>query len=111
MKAAYHIALNAVRDRRRQERFNKQLQDEPSQAGDCSSEGQCLDQVTPLRLYRALAQLPSKQREAIEFRFYGGLTVQEISLSMGISEGSVKVHLFRALNRLNELLGTFREEK
>lgn len=111
MKAAYHAALNAVRDRKRQTRLQEQLQNESAVRGDCSSERNCPDRITLLQLRQALAELPARQREAIEFRFYGGLSVAEISLSMGISEGSVKVHLFRALNRLNELMGSSKEEK
>lgn len=111
MKAAYYTALNAVRDRKRQTQLREQLQQETAVQDDCSSEGNCPDRITLLKLRQALADLPAKQREAIEFRFYGGLTVAETALSMGISEGSVKVHLFRALNRLNELMGSSKEEK
>jgi|WetSurMetagenome_2_1015567.scaffolds.fasta_scaffold699062_1 RNA polymerase sigma-70 factor, ECF subfamily len=111
MRAAYHIALNAVRDRRRQAQLREQLQHDPAARGDCAPDRDCPDRITLRHLHQALGQLPEKQREAVELRFYGGLTVAETSLSMGISEGSVKVHLFRALHRLNELMGSSNEEK
>lgn len=113
MRAAYHAALNAVRDRRRQERIHERLQNEPVLLGMSSSEQDCPDNDSQLRhrLLQALEGLSPKQREAIEFRFYGGLTVDEISAAMGISDGSVKVHLYRALNRLNEIMMTPKEEK
>lgn len=113
MRAAYHAALNAVRDRRRQERIHERVQNEPVLLGMSSSEQDCPNNDFQLRhrLLQALGDLSPKQREAIEFRFYGGLTVDEIAAAMGISDGSVKVHLYRGLNRLNEIMMTPKEEK
>lgn len=113
MRAAYHAALNAVRDRRRQVRIHEQLQNEPVLPGMSSPEQGCPDHDLPLRrrLLQALEDLSPKQREAIGYRFYGGLTLDEISAAMGISDGSVKVHMYRALNRLNEIMRTPKEEK
>lgn len=113
MRAAYHVAINAVRDRKRQERIHERLQNEPVLLGASSSEQDCPNNNLQLRhrLVHALEDLSPKQREAIEFRFYGGLTVDEIAAAMGISDGSVKVHLYRGLNRLNEIMTTPKEEK
>ena len=113
MRAAYHAALNAVRDRKRHEQIQERLQNEPVLPGMSSSEQDCPDSNLQLRhrLFQALESLPPKQREAIELRFYGDLTVDEISVAMGISDGSVKVHLYRGLNRLNEIMTTTKEEK
>ena len=113
MRAAYHAALNAVRDRRRRERIHERLQDEPDIPGMSSSGQDCFDNDLQLRhrLLQALEDLSPKQREAIEFRFYGDLAIDEISAAMGISDGSVKVHLYRGLNRLNEIMTTPKEEK
>lgn len=113
MRAAYHAALNAVRNRRRQEQIHKRLQNEPALLRANSSDQDCRDNDIQLRhrLLQALESLSPKQREAIELRFYGDLAVDEISAAMGVSDGSVKVHLYRGLNRLNEIMTTTKEEK
>lgn len=49
-----------------------------------------------LDIERALLQLPIRQRQVIFLRMAGGLTVREVALQIGCSEGAVKRHLFRA---------------
>lgn len=113
MRAAYRTALNAVRNRKRHERIHEGLQNEPALLRTSSSEQDCQDNDLRLRqhVFQALEKLSPKQREAIELRFYGDLAIDEISAAMGISDGSVKVHLYRGLNRLNEIMTTTKEEK
>lgn len=52
----------------------------------------------------ALRALPSRQREAITLRFWLDLKDVEIATAMGISPGSVKVHIFRGLAGLKRIL-------
>lgn len=58
----------------------------------------------------ALAQLPSRQREAFLLREWEQLSVEETALAMVCGAGSVKVHHFRALRRLRTLLADRFEE-
>lgn len=113
MKSAYNAALNALRNRKRRTRIHGQLQDEAESLTRAYSEFEGNDEavLTRRRLTDALEQLPLKQREAVEFRFYGDLTTDEISEAMNISSGSVKTHIYRALSRLGELLKTSKLEK
>jgi RNA polymerase sigma-70 factor (ECF subfamily) len=106
MKAAYHAALNASRDRKRRTRIHERLQAEAEMSGRVSADIQDSHGTARItaRLRQALEQLPDKQREAIELRFYGCLTIDETSEAMRISSGSVKVHVYRALNRLSRIL-------
>jgi RNA polymerase sigma-70 factor (sigma-E family) len=52
----------------------------------------------------ALRELTDRQREAVMLRYYAGLTEVETAGAMGISQGSVKTHMARAMVTLRETL-------
>lgn len=53
----------------------------------------------------ALRELTDRQREAIVLRYYAELSEAETASAMGISQGSVKSHISRAMVCLRETLG------
>ncbi len=52
----------------------------------------------------AVAQLPERQRDVFTLCQIGGQTAHEVSRALGLSEATVRVHLFRAIRRLRGLL-------
>lgn len=57
------------------------------------------------RIRRALAVLSESQRTAFVLRHYEGLPLNDIADALGCTVGSVKVHLFRAMKKLQKELG------
>lgn len=56
-------------------------------------------------LERAIAQLPERQRLAVQLHYFVGLSVEETAAVMQWSAGTVKSTLFDARTRLRHLLG------
>jgi RNA polymerase sigma factor (sigma-70 family) len=47
-----------------------------------------------------LAELPQAEREALVFRYYADLKVDDIAAELGIPAGTVKSHIHRGLERM-----------
>ena len=54
---------------------------------------------------RALAELPSEQRQAIELTYFRGLTIAEMAGQEGIPLGTAKSRLRLALERMRQTMG------
>jgi len=57
-----------------------------------------------VRVRRAIAQLPPKQRAALVLRMYQEMSHEEIAGTLGSSVGAVKANFFHALGNLKRLL-------
>ena len=53
-------------------------------------------------LHHALAALPHRDRQVLALRYYGSYTDVEIAEKLGLSVGTVKSTLWRALRKLRE---------
>ena len=57
-----------------------------------------------LDLRQALEQLSPEQRAAVALHYFDGLSVEEVSRSLGIPSGTVKTRLLYARRKLSRLL-------
>jgi RNA polymerase sigma-70 factor (ECF subfamily) len=108
-----HIAVNVVRDFGRNQRlqfWRRARVIDPASAGEyladrtVSPEANVVMQERLRAIWAAAAMMPSRQRTAFLLRFVEDMELHEIAVAMGVSEGSVKVHLFRAVHALRKTL-------
>lgn len=64
-----------------------------------------------LLLEKALQALPRQQKEIFALKHFEELKISEIAGITGLAEGTVKTHLFRAVQRLQERLKEFKEQR
>ena len=99
----FRIAHNVVVDiyRRRQPvqpLETAEGQSDPTQTPEADVEAR----VGREALYAALAQLPDEQRAAVELKL-AGWSGEQIAAALGKSQAAVKMHRYRALDRLRTL--------
>lgn len=96
--------LNGARSRLRHRHVrDRHLQAVPHSAPSADVDALASDEHD--HMVAALRLLPARQREAPVLRFYLDLSEAEIASAMGISAGSVKTHVHRALAALQLSLG------
>lgn len=69
-----------------------------------SPEARLLTKAAGGALGDALANLPPRQRQVFVLRYLNGQSPADVSEALGLTEATVRVHLFRALRRLRGLL-------
>jgi RNA polymerase sigma-70 factor (ECF subfamily) len=111
-----HIAVNLARNWRRNRRlqFWKRLvlfAEEQESIGkwmpdkSMSAESRLVVEQQLDAIWAATAYLPDRQRTVFLLRFVEEMELLDIARVLGVSEGSVKVHLFRALRSVRKQLG------
>jgi len=68
------------------------------------------DVVLRVALVAALVRLPRRQRETIVLRYLCDLPEADVALALGVSAGTVKTHLHRAIASLRADMGADLEE-
>jgi len=110
------IAINLQKDhwRNRRMQFWRQTQtnsvdlDEASEwlpSGESSAEKQLLAREQVERVWQSVKELSERQRTVFLLRYVEELELSEIAQATGLSEGTVKAHLSRALGRVRAELG------
>ena len=114
----YRILHNKMNDHhRRRKSWLKHFF--PGDDGDLLAADQAADLPSPASrlitqeqgqaLVEHISQLPAKQKQVIIYRHWQQLTVSETAEVMQISEGSVKTHLHRAMQKIKQLSGAHHE--
>ncbi len=104
------VAVNACRDRRRSGwwklwRGRSDELDEGRMAGaGPSPEDLAIGRQQRALIWQAFRLLPTRQREVFALRQVEGWSTEEVAESLGISQGSVKQHMSRAVQKLRVAL-------
>ena len=103
IRVAKNLALNVAKRSGRERRAYERAYHEPR---DPSSSGEDLviRQEEAVRVQNALEILPEKLKSVLVLKEYGDLNYKEIASILGITEGNVKVRVFRARERLMKAL-------
>jgi RNA polymerase sigma-70 factor (ECF subfamily) len=110
------IAVNLVRDhaRNRRLRFWRKAERNAKPAeklgdrlnsGEVSAEAQALWREQIEAIWSAAGRLPERQRTVFLLRFVEDMDILEIASVCEMKEGTVKTHLFRALQAVREEMG------
>lgn len=98
--ASLNYAKRKTRERRAYERALK----EDHRKSD-SGETELLKGDAVKRVQDALERLPENLRAVVQLKEYGELNYKEIGRVLGITEGNVKVRVFRAREQLAKMIG------
>jgi RNA polymerase sigma-70 factor (ECF subfamily) len=112
MRIAINLQKDHWRNRRmqfwRQTRVNSVDLDEASEwlpSGERSAEQKLLAKEQVKRVWESVKGLSERQRTVFLLRFVEEQELSEIALATGLSEGTVKAHLSRALGRVRAEMG------
>ena len=109
-----HIATNVIRDffrNRRIQFWRRAPSVSAAELNDAmidrsfSPEANAVIRQQVRDIWAATQILPIKQRTAFVLRFVDEMELSEIAKVMGVSEGAVKTHLFRAVHAVRKRLG------
>lgn len=104
-RIAINCALTWLRDHRREEP-SELLEDEHPLADDQpSAHHRISDGQDGVRLRRAIALLPPKQKLVLELRVFDDLSFREVAELADCTENTAKVNFHYAVKKLRELLG------
>jgi RNA polymerase sigma-70 factor (ECF subfamily) len=113
------IAVNLVRDYARSRRFQfwrraQKTAQRVEDLGDVLAGGERSPEVNAVlkeqvnAVWMAAKSLPERQRTVFLLRFVEDMDLLEIAAATGMKEGTIKTHLFRALQSVRERIGSWR---
>ena len=104
IRVVKNASLNYVKRKNRERKaYQKALYEDHRQV--LSGETELLQSEIINDARNALDKLPKKLKEALILKEYSDLNYKDIGKILGISEGNVKVRIFRARKQLEQILG------
>ncbi len=97
-------ALNYAKRKERERKAYQRAFREDRRVQD-TGEDILLKRETQQEIQEALNKLPDNLKTVLVLKEYGELNYKEIGRTLGISEGNVKVRVFRARERLASMIG------
>ena len=105
------VAVNACRDRRRtgwwkwrRERRLEELDTAELRGDALTPEQEALGNETRRRVWDAFRELSARQQEVFVLRQIEGWSTEEVARTLGLSSGSIKRHLYRAVHHMRRTL-------
>jgi RNA polymerase sigma-70 factor (ECF subfamily) len=103
IRVAKNLALNTAKRSGRERKAYERVFHEPAPVPR-SGEEELIRSEAAVEVQQALEGLPPKLRTVLVLKEYGELNYKQIGSILGITEGNVKVRVFRARERLLKLL-------
>ena len=108
------VAVNDCRDRRRAgwwirfRRWTDRVEEIALPASDPDPAAAAASAEIRRQIWQAFRLLPDRQREVFVLRHVEEYSTAEVADALGLSSGSVKRHLFRAIRKMRDALGDMR---
>jgi len=105
------VALNACRDRRRSSWWKwwrekpVAFEEVPLASRDPTPEEETVSREEREQIWRLFRGLSVRQQEVFALHYVEEWSVEEVAQTLGVTPGSVKQHLFRAVRHLRKALG------
>lgn len=103
LKAARNACLNHIRLNKTELLQAKHVLN-TDQAGEDAFEVEFMESRLYVNIFNAIEQLPERRREIFTMSYLDHMSVEEISLKLGISENTVKTQRLRAKEALRKYL-------
>lgn len=104
IRVVKNASLNYVKRKGREQRAYQKVLYEDHRV-QTSGETDLLKEETIKKAKEALSKLPENLREVLILREYADMNYKEIGKILGITEGNVKVRVFRAREQLSKMIG------
>jgi len=108
------VTVNACRDRRRSgwwkwwREHHRTFEEAEFPGHGRTPEQEVLSRERRLDVWRSFQQLSSRQQEVFVLRHLEGFPTAEVAEILGVSPGSIKRHLYRAVHQMRKALGGLR---